>query len=48
MQHKHPGTMIPHDMFSVCSLNTVLVLLAGFVAWRVSLYELYNTIEYRS
>lgn len=40
--------MIPLDVLSMCSLNTVLVLLAGFVAWRVSLEELYNTIECRS
>lgn len=36
------GAMIPHDMLSMRSLETVLVLLAGFVAWRVSLNELYN------
>lgn len=40
MHQDHPRTMIPHDMFSVRSFKTVLVLLAGFVAWRVSLDEL--------
>lgn len=42
MQHERPRTMIPHDMLSTRSFKTVLVLLAGFVAWRVSLDELYN------
>lgn len=43
MQHEHRRIMIPHDMLSMRSFKTVLVLLAGFVAWRVSLDELYNT-----
>lgn len=34
--------MVPLDMISLRSLKTVLVLLAGFVVWRVSLDEFYN------
>ncbi|KAL2273990.1 hypothetical protein FJTKL_03707 [Diaporthe vaccinii] len=38
--------MIPHDMLSVRSFKTVLVLLAGFVAWRLSPEEIsFNAID---
>lgn len=32
--------MIPNDVLSVRSLKTILIMLAGFVTWRVSLDEL--------
>lgn len=34
--------MVPLDMLSLHSLKTVSVLLAGFVAWKVSLGEVHD------
>lgn len=44
MQHQDAIAMIPHEILSMRTLNTVLLSLVGFVAWRVSLEDLGSSL----